>query len=133
MIEKVGDEALGKLYLPANYASAWIIDGQHRLYGYAYAREDGGYNQDKTTLPVLAFENLPSEDEMNLFIDINSKQVKVRTSLLLELYSDLHWDSTDSDKAFQALLSRIASRLNTEKNSPLYDRMVVSGTKKTPF
>lgn len=133
VIEKVGDEALGKLYLPANYASAWIIDGQHRLYGYAYAREDGGYNQDKTTLPVLAFENLPSEDEMNLFIDINSKQVKVRTSLLLELYSDLHWDSADSDKAFQALLSRIASRLNTKKNSPLYDRMVVSGTKKTPF
>ena len=132
VIENVGDEALGKLYLPANYASAWIIDGQHRLYGYAYAREDGGYNQDKTTLPVLAFENLPSEDEMNLFIDINSKQVKVRTSLLLELYSDLHWDSADSDKAFQALLSRIASRLNTKKNSPLFDRMVVSGTKKTP-
>ena len=29
--EEYGEEALGILYLPPNYASAWIIDGQHRL------------------------------------------------------------------------------------------------------
>ncbi len=132
-IRKVGDEALGKLHLPTNYASAWIIDGQHRLYGYAYAREGDGFSDDKTVLPVLAFENLPPKDEMNLFIDINSKQVKVRTSLLVELYADLHWGSEDSEEAFEALLSRIASRLNSEKTSPLYDRMVVSGKKKTSY
>ena len=130
---KIGDEEFGKLYLPANYASAWVIDGQHRLYGYAYARESDGFKQDKSMLPVLAFVNLPSEDEMNLFIDINSKQVKVRTSLLMELYSDLHWNSTDTGQAFQALLSRVASRLNTQKTSPLYDRIVVIGKKKTSY
>ena len=27
--------AFGSLYLPSKYKSAWIIDGQHRLYGYA--------------------------------------------------------------------------------------------------
>lgn len=129
--ERHGDEAWGTLHLPPNYASAWIIDGQHRLYGYIYAREAGGFNQDSTALPVLAYENLAADKEMNLFIDINSKQVKVRTALLVELYSDLHWCSSDVDEAFQALHSRIASRLNSMPTSPLYERMVVTGTRKT--
>lgn len=131
--EKFGKKALGVLHLPPIYASAWIIDGQHRLYGYAYARGAGGFNQDSTVLPVLAYENLPAEEEMNLFIDINSKQVKVSTGLLVELYSDLHWKSTDPEEAFQALLSRIASRLNSDPTSPLYSRMVVTGKKKTQY
>ena len=132
-IKNYGDEALGILNLPSNYASAWIIDGQHRLYGYAYAREGDGFKQDKTTIPVLAYENLPAESEMNLFIDINSKQVRVSTGLLVELYANLHWLSTDPEEAYQALLSRISSRLNTEKISPLNDRMVVTGKKKTSY
>ena len=78
VIEKFENEMLGKLSLPANYASAWIIDGQHRLYGYAYARASDGFKHDTTMIPVLAYENLPADKEMNLFIDINSKQVKVR-------------------------------------------------------
>ena len=128
-----GEEALGLLHLPPIYASAWIIDGQHRLYGYAYARGAGGFNQDSTVLPVLAYQNLPADKEMNLFIDINSKQVKVSTGLLVELYADLHWGSSDPEEAFQALLSRMASRLNSERTSPLYDRMVVTGKKKTQY
>ncbi len=131
--EKCGGEALGVLHLPSNYASAWIIDGQHRLYGYAYARGTEGFNQDSTVLPVLAYENLAADKEMNLFIDINSKQVKVNTGLLVELYADLHWKSNDPEEAFQALLSRVASRLNSDKTSPLNDRMVVTGKKKTQY
>ena len=84
-------------------------------------------------MPVLAYENLPADKEMNLFIDINSKQVKVSTGLLVELYADLHWRSSDPEEAFQALLSRITSRLNSEKTSPLHDRMVVTGKKKTQY
>ena len=131
--ETFGEEVLGVLYLPPIYASAWIIDGQHRLYGYAYAREMEGFNQDKTVIPVLAYENLPADKEMNLFIDINSKQTKVSAGLLDELYSDLHWKSDDSEEAFQALCSRVASRLNSTKSSPLYDRMAVTGKKKTTY
>ena len=133
VMDKSGEGAMGTLHLPSNYASAWIIDGQHRLYGYAYINSRGteGFNQDSTVLPVLAYENLPADKEMNLFIDINSKQVKVNTGLLVELYADLHWRSSDPEEAFQALLSRIASRLNSERTSPLHDRMVVTGKKKT--
>ena len=131
--EKIGDEALGVLYLPPNYASAWIIDGQHRLYGYAYAQRLGGYGSNSTVVPVLAYDNLQAEQEMKLFIDVNSEQVKVNKGLLGELYSELHWKSSNPDKAFRALLSRIASRLNDDVTSPLYERMVVTGKKKTSF
>ena len=131
--ENYGEEDMGTLYLPPIYASAWIIDGQHRLYGYAYARGTPAFNLDSTVLPVLAYENLPADKEMNLFIDINSKQVKVSPGLLVELYADLHWCSSDPEEAFQALLSRIASRLNSESTSPLHDRMVVTGKKKTQY
>ena len=130
---RFGDEALGILHLPSTYASAWVIDGQHRLYGYAYARAAEGFARDSTALPVLAFENIPAEKEMNLFIDINSKQVKVSTGLLGELYADLHWSSPDPQEAFQALHSRVASRLNSQATSPLHDRMVVTGKKKTHY
>ena len=131
--EKIGEETLGVLHLPASYASAWIIDGQHRLYGFSYAEQNSAFKNDKSKIPVLAFEHLPAEKEMNLFIDINSKQVKVSTGLLVELYSDLHWCSSDPEEAFQALLSRIASRLNSSATSPLFERMVVSGKAKTRY
>ena len=131
--EKCGDEAFGLLHLPPNYASAWIIDGQHRLYGYAYARDKPGFKNDMTVLPVLAYENLPPDKEMNLFIDINSQQVRVSQGLLVELYADLHWKSSDPEEAFKALLSRIASRLNSDRTSPLHNRMVMTGKKKTQY
>lgn len=129
-----GGKVFGELHLPSNYASSWVIDGQHRLYAYAHARACAeSFNQDLTVLPVLAYQNLPVEKEMDLFIDINAKQVKVRPGLLSELYSDLHWDSTNPEEAFQALLSRIASELNSDPKSPLHDRMVVTGKKKTQY
>ena len=131
--KRSGDEAWGTLHLPRNYASAWLIDGQHRLYGYVYAHDKGGFIDDSTTLPVLAYENLPSEKEMNLFIDINSKQVKVPTALLVELYGNLHWGSSNPGEAFQALHARIAWELNTRTDSPLHERMVVTGKRKTHY
>ena len=133
VMRKVGEAEQGVLQLPPNYASAWIVDGQHRLYGYAYARGADGYNEDSTILPVLAYVNLPADKERDLFIDINSKQVKVRKGLLVELYADLHWKSPYPEEAFKALLSRIASRLNSDGTSPLHNRMTVTGKKKTQF
>ena len=70
---------------------------------------------------------------MNLFIDINSKQVKVNTGLLVELYSTSTGNPAILKKRSRALLSRIASRLNSDRTSPLHDRMVVTGKKKTQY
>lgn len=68
---------LGVLHLPKRFKSAFVIDGQHRLYGY------GNNNYRFThTIPVIAFENLPSDKQANLFVEINHKQKSVPANLL---------------------------------------------------
>lgn len=122
-----GDIALGTLYLPNSYKSAWIIDGQHRLYGFA-----GSKWAKSTQLPVLAFEELPPAQEAAMFVDINNKQVKVPRNLLVELMSELYWDSTDPEEAYHALLSRTVSVLGRELGSPFRNRIVQEGDSQTP-
>jgi len=51
-----------------SYKSAWIIDGQHRLFSYS-----GHPKASKGLLSVLAFEGLPPSKQAELFIDINAK------------------------------------------------------------
>ena len=53
--------SFGSLYLPPFYRSAWVIDGQHRLYGYA-PLSDKFLDQH---LMVVAFEGLKKEEEAN--------------------------------------------------------------------
>lgn len=131
--DRVGNESYGILHLPGNYATAWIIDGQHRLYGYAFAAAKDGARDEKSTLPVLAFENLSADEEQNMFVDINSEQKKVKKALLVELYAELHWGSPHADQGYLALLSRIAARLNSVMTSPICQRVVVTGKKKDPY
>lgn len=122
-----GDFAIGTLYLPTTFKSAWVIDGQHRLYGFA-----GTDREASTQLPVLAFERLEPQDEARLFVDINNKQVKVPRNLLVDLTSELFWGSDDPTEAFHALLSRISAVLGREVGSPLRNRMVEEGEAQSP-
>lgn len=122
-----GDVSFGTMYLPNTYKSAWIIDGQHRLYGFA-----GSKWAASTQLPVLAFEELPPAEEAEMFVDINSKQVRVSRNLLVELMSELYWDSPVAAEAFHALLSRIVAVLGREVGSPLRNRTVQEGEPQSP-
>ncbi len=119
------------LYLPNHYASAWVIDGQHRLYGYVYSKRMEKGPKDKTTFPVLAYENLPPLREAELFVDINSRQERVSQNLIKEIYANLKWASDDEKEKMNALLSRIALRLNSVAKSPFYERLALSSTSKT--
>jgi DNA sulfur modification protein DndB len=117
-----GDVQFGSLYLPNTYKSAWIIDGQHRLYGFA-----GTKWAASTQLPVLAFQDLKPSEEAQMFVDINSKQVRVPRNLLVDLMSELYWDSDQPDAAHYALLSRIVAVLGSSIGSPVRNRMVQEG------
>lgn len=121
-----GDVALGSLCLPNTYKSAWIIDGQHRLYGFA-----GSKWARSTQLPVLAFEGLEPSEEARLFVDINNKQVKVQRGLLVELMSELYWGSPVPAEAYHAVLSRIVAVMGTDIASPIRGRMVQEGETQT--
>ncbi len=113
----------GWLTLPSKYRSAWVIDGQHRLYG--YSKIDPSY-QDQS-LFVLAFDKMNTKKEADLFITINHKQKSVPKSLLVALLADLNVGDKDPKTALNAIASLLVRTLNTDKTSPLFRRFALPG------
>lgn len=111
---------LGLLHLPQTYKSVYIIDGQHRLYGYS-----GSNWSMKNTVPVVAFVNLSKFEQIKLFMDINENQKAVPKNLRNTLDADLLWDDTDYSAQRKALSSKIAQRLANDKGSSLFGRIIV--------
>ena len=117
---------IGILHLPKKYHSAYIIDGQHRLYGYS-----GSEYATKNTIPVVAFVDLDRSEQIKLFMDINENQKAVPKTLRVTLNADLLWDSTDYSEQRQALRSKIAQMLGEEPSSPLKGRIIVGEGEQT--
>lgn len=117
---------LGILHLPKRYRAAYIIDGQHRLYGYS----DTDF-ANKNTIPVVAFEELDREEQVQLFMDINENQKAVPRALRVTLNADLLWGSLDKNKQRQALRSKIVQMLGEEETSPLLGRVMVGEDEKS--
>ena len=111
---------IGRLLLPSKYRSAFIIDGQHRLYGYA-----GAKNSEKALIPVVAFEQVSPEDQTNMFVDINNKAVAVKRSLIESLNCELYWNSPIPKYALAALRSMLAIKLTNTPSSPLHDCVTI--------
>lgn len=118
---------IGILHLPKRYRSAYIIDGQHRLYGYS------GSDYAKTnSVPVVAFVDLDRQEQIKLFMDINENQKAVPKTLRVTLNADMLWESADYNQRRQALRSKIAQMLGEENTSPLLDRVVVGENESSP-
>ena len=119
---------LGILYLPKRYRSAYIIDGQHRLYGYS----DSKYAKNNT-IPVVAFVDLDREEQIKLFMDINENQKAVPKTLRVTLNSDMLWESPNFNERRKALRSKIAQMLGEEDTSPLLNRVVIGENESSPI
>ena len=118
---------LGVLHLPKRYRSAFIIDGQHRLYGYSnsdYAKTN--------SIPVVAFVDLEREEQIKLFMDINENQKAVTKTLRVTLNADMLWSSDNQEERRQAIRSKIAQMLGEEPTSPLLNRVVIGEEEKSP-
>lgn len=115
---------VGILHLPKKYKSAYIIDGQHRLYGYSNTTY-----KDKNTIPVVAFVNLSREEQVKLFMQINENQKAVSKDLKETLKADLLWTSDRFDEQIDALTSRIAINLGENRNSPLFGKISIGQDK----
>ena len=123
-----GDSAAkaGVLQLPQTYQSAYIIDGQHRLYG--YSDSDHASNN---TIPVVAFERLSKDKQLRLFMEINENQKAVSKSLRNILEIDIYNDSEDPIMRKKALLGRIGKRLGEDPRSPLHGRVIIGEDAQT--
>lgn len=117
---------LGVLHLPKRYRSAYIIDGQHRLYGYS----DSSY-ASTDSIPVIAFVDLDRQEQIKLFMDINENQKSVPKTLRVTLNADMLWDSADYNERRQALRSKIAQMFGEEETSPLMGRIVIGEDEKS--
>lgn len=112
----------GHLILPDRYKSCWVIDGQHRLYGTAFAQEE--YT---TPLFFLAFDKISPAQEANIFVEINAKQATVPPTLLSALDAEVKWDSDVPKERLAAIASRAVDLMNTRGNGPLEAKVVSPG------
>jgi len=119
---------IGVLSLPKIYGSSYIIDGQHRVYGYS----DTHY-ESSNTIPVVAFVNLNRSEQVELFMQINENQKSVNKTLRNTLNADLLWGSDDLNEALKAFLLRIVQELGENRRSPLYKRIIIGENSKTNY
>lgn len=118
--------SVGIFHLPKKYRSAYIIDGQHRLYGYTNSKY-----KNTNTIPVVAFINLSRSEQIKIFMQINENQKAVSKDLRNTLNADLLWDSDNKLEQLRALCSRISIYLGENRESPLFNKISIGEDKKT--
>jgi DGQHR domain-containing protein len=117
---------MGWLELRPSYRSAWVIDGQHRLFAYS-----GHQRATTSRLSVLAFEKLSDVKQAELFIDINAQQKSVKRSLLDELYADLHMEAEEPENRIRAIVSKAMQNIDSNRGAPFFGRILLSDSEKT--
>ena len=115
---------LGILNIPNAYGIAYIIDGQHRLYGYA-----GTEYKYTNTIPVVAFVNMDSREQLKIFMDINENQKAVSKDLRLDLDEDVNWKAPQVDSRIKALRSSTIKALSMDSGSVLFNKISVGEDK----
>ena len=115
---------LGVLNIPNAYGIAYIIDGQHRLYGYA-----GTEYKYKNTIPVVAFIDMDSREQLKIFMDINENQKAVSKDLRLDLDEDVNWNAPQVDSRIKALRSSTIKALSMDSGSILANKISVGEDK----
>lgn len=96
-----------------------ILDGQHRVYGFAKA---------KTSLrvPVVIYNGLTRTEEVRLFIDINTKQRPVPPQLLLDIKR-----LAEMETETEQMLRDVFDNFDQEPSSALYGLTSASESART--
>lgn len=116
----------GILHLPPKYRSLYVIDGQHRLYGYS----DTDYAANNS-VPVVAFVDLARESQLRLFMEINENQKAVSKNLKHTLDADLKWDSKNLVERAEGIKKQLAQEMGEDVSSPLFNRVLVGEDHRT--
>jgi DGQHR domain-containing protein len=125
--DETADVSYGNLYLPDRYRSVWVIDGQHRLYGFSPI-EDKFLDQN---IVAVAFERMAKHEEAQLFVTINHEQKSVPKHLLEDLEGELRWGSDVPSERVGAISSRLINCLNADVGLPFHNRVTQQGIAST--
>jgi hypothetical protein len=80
---------------------------------------------------VLAFEELPTEEEANLFVTINHEQKSVPKHLLDDLEGELKWGSKIPSERVGSIAARLINFLNSDIGEPFYNKITQQGIPST--
>jgi len=105
----------GSILFRAKSDVGWVIDGQHRLAG---AHE----SKVNMSMPVIAFLELPTEEQIKQFVVINREAKGVPTSLYYDLLKHLP-NKSAADRAKERAAD-IANQLKKAEESPFFGRIV---------
>lgn len=122
--EEGSNAEFGLLNIPNAYGIAYIIDGQHRVYGYANSTQ-----KEKHTIPVVAFQDMSNDEQLRIFMEINENQKAVSKDLRIDLEQDLLWTSERLDSRMKALRSSIIKELCGKTGTVLYNKITVGEDK----
>lgn len=113
--------------LQTNETFGQVIDGQHRLAG---LRNAGAENPEsplyRFELPVVFMVGLDDHDRAYIFSTINSKQTKVSSSLIYDLFGLLRHRSP------KRTCHDVAAALNAKEGGPFYRSLKMLGKKTHP-
>lgn len=117
------DVTKSQLTIPFKYCSAWIVDGQHRLYGFLGTKYEA-WTQGKHEpfdLPIVIFPNLNEITQTQTFININYHQKRIKPALLCDLTT-----LTKDLKHRLTWPSLLGVAINQDAKSPMYGKIKVS-------
>ena len=87
-IQKAINYSKNELTFPTAHGSAWIIDGQHRIFGFKDHRHYKKWNPDSDDdfkIPVVVFKKLPLSEQHKTFVNINYNQKSIDSILFNDL------------------------------------------------
>lgn len=121
-----GEDGCLTLTIPTPEKLAAVIDGQHRLFSFAYAQADAMQSMDMVCSIYL---DLPKALQAQIFATINSTQKRVDRSLTYELFG---YNVSEEDEEYwtpDKLAVFFTRRLGTDSESPLRGRIMVAPKK----
>lgn len=121
-----GEDGCLTLTIPTPEKLAAVIDGQHRLFSFAYAQADAMRSMDMVCSIYL---DLPKALQAQIFATINSTQKRVDRSLTYELFG---YNVSEEDEEYwtpDKLAVFFTRRLGTDSDSPLRGKIMVAPKK----
>jgi len=76
----------GKVMIPRQYKSFWVIDGQHRLYSFCYTKDEIKRQNFELICVGLDGGKYGESEQAKLFVEINDESKKIPKLLLYDLY-----------------------------------------------
>jgi len=118
------DKKRGRLLFEFDDTLGEVLDGQHRLEGLRLAMDEGAAKRIKDfELPIVFMLNLSPDDKAYVFSVINSKQTKVPSSLIFDLFG------MQMSRSPKKTCHEIAQSLNSKEGSPFYRGVKMLGNK----